>query len=105
MTFVWAHGQSGKEFYKDDELKYHGNPKADTVITRGSKGEQETKFSKFFSMIKSTPSPRVMWFPITRNSTSAGFLLMYSVGLMRNSGRYAEFHQNSTITVLRALSG
>ena len=39
MTFVWAHGQSGKEFYKDDELKYHGRPKETKVITRGSKGK------------------------------------------------------------------
>jgi len=50
MTFVWAHGQSGKQFYKDDELKYHGNPKADTVITRGSKdfcpGQCETGLSR-----------------------------------------------------------
>jgi hypothetical protein len=41
MTFVWAHGQSGKEFYKNDELKYHGNPKDDKVITRGSKGKKK----------------------------------------------------------------
>ena len=43
MTFVWAHGQSGKEFYKNDELKYHGNPKDDIDITRGSRGKKRNK--------------------------------------------------------------
>ena len=47
MTFVWAHGQSGNEFYKDDELKYHGNPKDDIDITRGSKGKKRNKIPYF----------------------------------------------------------
>ena len=53
MTFVWAHGQSGKEFYKDDELKYHGNPRDDKVITRGFRGKKTYIHTANFSSIKS----------------------------------------------------
>ena len=26
MELIWAYGQSGIDFYKEDELKYHGGP-------------------------------------------------------------------------------
>ena len=37
ITFIWAFGQSGQEFYKDDQLKFHGKP-GTTGVGLGKKG-------------------------------------------------------------------
>ena len=38
ITFIWAFGQSGQEFYKDDQLKFHGKP-GTTGVGLGKKGK------------------------------------------------------------------
>ena len=42
LTFIWAYGQAEDEFYKEDELKYHGNFGQLGKVTRGSKGRRDS---------------------------------------------------------------
>ena len=55
-----------------------------------------------------TPSPRLTWFRVTRNSTSAEFLktALCGIPLQWNSSkpRYAEFQRNSTTVPLTQFS-
>ena len=53
LTFIWAHGQAEDDgFYKDDELKYHGNPsQLDNKVTRGSKGTMESNPNRPFTSL------------------------------------------------------
>ena len=32
LQFIWAHGQNGRSFYQDDELKYHGSNRGSLVL-------------------------------------------------------------------------